>query len=150
MNDGSTSLRRIVNFLIGTSVPSLAVGYATFYSIFPSESFPVTSDASVAWILLVLLFSSIIGAMGGEDLRMALLASFAAIPVGLLIALLFTFAPAFSGTYLLEPSAVPFFVAHNAVFVLALAFPINLFGAVLGQVVRDRIRLDLRTRRLAR
>jgi hypothetical protein len=132
----------IIRYLIGISPPALAVGYACFYSIFPSETFPVTSDASAGWILFVLLVAAIIGGMVGEDLREALLSAFVAVPVGFLLAIAMAYTPAFAGLYLLEPSAVPFFMAHYSVFVLALAFPLDLVGAILGQVVRARLQFE--------
>jgi hypothetical protein len=135
-------LRSIARFLIGLSAPALAVGYATFYSIFPSATFPVTSDASAGWILVVLVVAAIAGGMVAEELRTALLTSFVAIPVGFTLAVAMALAPALAGLYLLEPSAVPFFMAHFSIFVLAMAFPINLVGAILGQVVRERLRVE--------
>ncbi len=135
-------LQAIVRFLIGISAPALAVGYASFYSIFPSATFPVTSDASAAWILLILLVAALVGGTVGENLREALLSSFVSIPVGFLVGIAMAYAPALAGLYLLEPSAVPFFIAHYSLFVLAMAFPINLVGAILGQLLRGRLRFE--------
>jgi len=130
-------------------VPALALGYTAFYSIFPSATFPVSSDASFAWILLVLFTASVVGGMQAEYLQEALVAAVAALPLGFAVAVLLAFSPGFAGLYLLEPSAVPFFMAHYAVLVLVLSFPVNLLGAVIGQLVRDRFRASRVPNRLS-
>ncbi|HYY48644.1 MAG TPA: hypothetical protein VFA17_08165 [Thermoplasmata archaeon] len=132
-------LGTIIRFLIGMTPLALAVGYASLYTIFPSATFPATSDPSAAWILVVLLLTAVAGGSVAEELRAALVASLAAIPVGFVVGLAMAFAPAVAGLYLLAPTALPFFMAHYSIFVVGLAFPLSLVGSILGQVLRGRL-----------
>ena len=148
--DWSAQFRRVLRILRTSIVPALALGYTAFYSIYPSATFPVSSDASFGWILLVLLTASVVGGMQAEYLQEALVAAVAALPLGFALAVLLAFTPGFAGLYLLEPSAVPFFIAHFAILVLVLSFPVNLLGAVIGQLIRDRFRASRAPNRLSR
>lgn len=136
--DWLVQFRRAVRILRSATVPALALGYTAFYSIFPSATFPVSSDASFVWILVVLLAAGVLGGIQAEELEEGLVAAVAALPLGFAVGVLLAFTPGFAGLYLLEPGAVPFFMAHYAVLVLVLSFPVNLLGAVVGQVLRDR------------
>lgn len=137
-SDLSVLLRRSVRVLRSASILALALAYAAFYSIFPSATFPVSGDASFAWIFLVLAAASVIGGMESGNLQEAVLSAVVALPLGFAVAVLLVFSPAFAGLYFLEASVVPFFVARYALLVLTLSLPVNLLGAVVGQFLRDR------------
>ena len=148
--DWWAQFRRVLRILRISLVPALALGYTAFYSIYPSATFPVSSDASFSWILLVLFAASIAGGIQAEYLQEALVAGVAALRLGFALAVLLAFTPGLAGLYLLEPSAVPFFIAHFAILVLVLSFPVNLLGAVIGQLIRDRFRASRAPNRLSR
>jgi hypothetical protein len=138
LSDLSVLFRSAMRVLRAALVPALALGYTAFYSIFPSATFPVMSDASFVWILIVLVLASLVGGIEANELRELIVAGMVALPLGFGMAVFLVFTPAFAGLYFLEPSAVPFFVAHYAILALVLSFPVNLVGGVVGQFVRDR------------
>ena len=131
----SARLQQAIRVLRSVCILALALGYAAFYSIFP-----VSGDASFPWIFLVLAAASVLGAMEAAELQEAVVAAMLALPLGYLVAVLLAFSPAFAGLYFLEPSLVPFFMARYSILVLALSLPVNLGGAVVGQLLRDRFR----------
>ena len=136
----SARLQQTIRVLRSVCILALALGYAAFYSIFPSATFPVSGDASFPWIFLVLAAASVFGGMEASELQEAVVAAMLALPLGYLVAVLLAFSPAFAGLYFLEPSLVPFFMARYSILVLALSLPVNLGGAVVGQLLRDRFR----------
>jgi hypothetical protein len=131
---------RTARGLIVCVAPTLAFGYAIFYSIFPAATFPVSGDASFPWIFFVVLGGAIVGAMQARGLPEAIVAEFVAIPFGLLLAVLLALSPALAGLYLLEPVAVPLFIAHYSVLVVALGIPVVLLGTIVGQILQGWIR----------
>jgi len=145
-----TALHRLARGVIAGIAPTLAFGYAIFYSIFPSATFPVSGDASFVWIFFVVLTGAIVGGIQAQDLPEAIVAEFLSIPLGLAVAVLLAWSPAFAGFYLLDPSGVPFFVVHYSVLVVALGVPVVLVGAIVGQVLREWVRKDRAPRGLAR
>ncbi len=136
----SARLQQAIRVLRSACILALALGYAAFYSIFPSATFPVSGDAFFPWIFLVLAAASVLGGMEAGELQEAVVAAMLALPLGYLVAVLLAFSPAFAGLYFLEPSLVPFFMARYSILVLALSLPVNLGGAVAGQLLRDRFR----------
>src|SRR5207245_8941732 len=102
-------------------VPALALGYTAFYSIYPSATFPVSSDASFSWILLVLFAASIAGGIQAEYLQEALVAGVAALRLGFALSVVLAVTARLAGLYLIEPSPVPFFIAPFAILVLVLS-----------------------------
>jgi hypothetical protein len=132
-------LRQVLRGLVVACVPALAFGYAIFYSVYPSATFPVSGDASFLWIFIVALVGTIIGGMQAKGLAEAIIAEFVALLLGYVIAVLLALSPAFAGLYLLAPSGVPFFVARYSLLVVALGIPIVLVGSIIGQIVQERI-----------
>src|SRR5205809_857479 len=68
----SARLQQTIRVLRSACILALALGYAAFYSIFPSATFPVSGDASFPWIFLVLALSlpvNLGGAVVGQLLR---------------------------------------------------------------------------------
>jgi len=136
----SAKFHEVMRVLRSACILALALAYTAFYSIFPSATFPVSSDASFVWILLVLAVASVLGGIETGNLKEAVLSAVVALPLGYAVVVLVVFSPAFAGLYFLELSVVPFFVARYTFLVLALSLPLNLAGAVAGQFLRDRFR----------
>src|SRR5213594_489169 len=106
----------------------------------PVRDVPGVGRCILPWIFLVLAAASVFGGMEAAELQEAVVAAMLALPLGYLVAVLLAFSPAFAGLYFLEPSLVPFFMARYSILVLALSLPVNLGGAVVGQLLRDRFR----------
>ena len=134
--DLSSRLRRLARILLVSLLPSLALGYAIFYVLFPLATFPVSSDASFGWILFVLIAAAILAGFVAEDLPAALTAGFFGVVLGILVGVLLTLSPAFAGFYFLAPGDVPVFVIHYGVLVVAAAFPVNMVATIIGQALR--------------
>src|SRR5439155_776000 len=81
-------LQQAIRVLRAACILALALGYAAFYSIFPSATFPVSGDASFPWIFLVLAAASVLGAMEAGELQEAVVAAMLALPLGYLVAVL--------------------------------------------------------------
>src|SRR2546428_9442569 len=105
---------------------ALALPYTAFYSIIPTATLPVPSDASFVWIFLVLAVASVLGGIETGNLKEAVLSAVVALPLGYAVVVLLVFSPAFAGVYFLELSVVPFFVGRYTFFVLALSLPLKL------------------------
>src|SRR5207244_12406767 len=90
----SARLQPTIRVLRSACILALALGYAAFYSIFPSATFPVSGDASFPWIFVVLAAASVLGGVDAGALRGAVWAAWLALPRGVQGAVLLAFSPA--------------------------------------------------------
>src|SRR3989442_14270764 len=134
----SAKFHEVMRVLRSACILALALAYTAFYSIFPSATFPVSSDASFVWILLVLAVASVLGGIETGNLKEAVLSAGVAVPPGYAVVVLVVFLPAFPGLYFFELSGGPFFLVRYTFFVLALSPPLNLAGGGAGQFFRGR------------
>src|SRR2546427_10489783 len=77
----SAKFHEIVRVLRSACILAFALAYTAFYSIFPSATFPVSSDASFLGVLLVLAVASVLGGAGTRKLSAAVLSALGGLPV---------------------------------------------------------------------
>src|SRR3989475_11316168 len=128
VRDLSAKFHEVMRVLRSASILALALCYTAFYSIFPSATFPVSSDASFVWILLVLAVASVLGGIETGNLKEAVLSAVVGLPLGYAVGVLLVFSPAFAGVYFLELRVWRCFVVRYTFFVLALALALTLSG----------------------
>lgn len=135
--DPKALVRRLAKVAELSLVLAMALGYAVFYSVFPSSSVPATGDASFLWILIVMIPVAIVVGLAADDIPMAMESSFLSIPAGLVVSTLMGMSPGLAGLYILAPDEIPFFLAHYGLAYFALGFVLNIAGTFLGFLLRE-------------
>lgn len=135
--DPRAILRRAGKLAELSLVLGLALGYAAFYAVYPSSSVPTSGDASFPWILAILIPVSLLVGLAAEDVPIAMEASILSIPAGLAVSTVMGLTPGLAGLYIVAPDEIPFFVAHYALAIFALAFVVNIAGTFVGFALRD-------------
>ena len=120
----------------------LVVGYLAFHTAFPNVSVPATGNPSLLPVLAALFGSAVLVGLLTDELQVAILQVFAAIPLGLAVASALALSPVLTGIVVAQSSDIVFFVVRLGLPVFLLALLTSIFGSVLGMAMQRTIGLD--------
>ena len=119
----------------------LALGYSIFYFVFPNVSVPATGEASLLFILGILVTAAILGGLVTEDLSSGVIQGFASLPIGILVAFSLAVSPIATGFLEVRSDDIFSFVVRLGLPLSLLAVPLNITFGLIGLVIRERFGL---------
>jgi hypothetical protein len=142
LRDLVARFRRYLKVLAIASFLGLALGYATFYSVFPNVTVPATGEASLALILGVLSMAAILAGLVTEELPMSVIQAFLSIPLGIFVAFVLAISPTVAaGSVEVRPDEIFPFVLRLGLPMYLIAVPLNSVFGVIGLLIRERFGL---------
>ena len=114
----------------------LAVGYTTFYSVFPNVTVPASEEPSLPLILGVLAMAGLLAGLMTEDLRMGVVQGFLSIPVGLVIAF-----AVLTGFLEVQVDDIFSFITRLGLPIYLFALPLYIVTGIAGMLLRERFGL---------
>ncbi|TLZ86075.1 MAG: hypothetical protein E6K00_07630 [Methanobacteriota archaeon] len=119
----------------------LAVGYTTFYSVFPNVTVPASEEPSLPLILGVLAMAGLLAGLMTEDLRMGVVQGFLSIPVGLVIAFALAISPVLTGFLEVQVDDIFSFITRLGLPIYLFALPLYIVTGIAGMLLRERFGL---------
>lgn len=133
-----TRVRRYLKALAIAAFLGLALGYATFYFVFPTVSVPATEEASLALLLGVLVMVAILSGLVTEDLPASVMQAFVSVPIGILVAFALAMSPIATGVLEVRADELSAFVLRLGLPLYLLAVPLYSIFGVVGLLLRER------------
>jgi len=116
----------------------LALGYCTFYFLFPNVSVPAAGESSIAAVLGILAIAGILAGLVTEDLPSAVLQSFIAVPIGVTLVFVFAVSPVITGVLEVRADDLMAFIVRLGLPLYLLAVPMYCVSGLVGLLLRDR------------
>ncbi|MCI4371842.1 MAG: hypothetical protein L3J78_04260 [Thermoplasmata archaeon] len=132
------TLRSVGRMAALSGVLGLASGYATFYGVFPVAGVPATSEASIPFLLTVMLFTSILVGAASETIAESFFEAFFGLFVSIAVATVMALSPALVGVAFVSPDSVPAFIIQYGFVLFVLGFFIDLVGGIVGLLLREK------------
>jgi hypothetical protein len=130
--------RRLLKTLVVAAFLGLALGYSTFYFLFPNVSVPAAEEASLPVILGLLVLAAILAGLVTEELPSGMVQAIASVPIGILVAFLLAVSPALTGLLEVRADEMFSFVGRLGSFLYLLAVPVYIIFGVVGLLIRER------------
>jgi hypothetical protein len=134
-------VRRLVRVSALAGFLGLLLGFAVFYTTYPSASIPPSGETNPLLMFGALFSAAILVGLLSDDLLAGVLQVFFALPTAAVVASLLSFAPVFGGLIVSRPDDIIFFTLRTGFPLLFLSIPIILLGSVIGIVLQERFRL---------
>ena len=134
-------IRRLAKNLLIAAFLGLALGYTTFYSVFPNVSAPAAGESSFPLIIGILAAAALVAGLVTEDLPECVTQAFLGIPFGIGIAFAIAISPVLTGFLEVRIEDLFSFIVRLGLPVYLLAVPLYLVGSLAGLLVRERLGL---------
>ena len=129
------AIARIVSL---SAVLGVAGGYAVFYGVFPLTGIPAAGEASVLFILALLVFTAVLVGLATENLREMIFQSLLALFLSGVAASAMALSPALAGVEFVAPDSIPVFMFHYGFLLFVLGYIVDLVGMSVGLALRER------------
>lgn len=138
MADWDRLLRHAVRVLALSGVLGLASGYSAFYAVFPNMTFPAASEASLGYVLLLLVLAALPCGFLAARLQDVVVQAFVAVPLGMVVASLLAVSPILTGLVEGQADVIAYEVTRSGFFVFILALILDSVGGAFGLMFRER------------
>ncbi len=119
----------------------LALGYVVFNSVFPNVSFPASGETSAVLAIGILVLASFLAGVATVDLRLVVIQSFLAIPIGIAVASALAISPILTGQVEVGSDELVGFVLRFGIPIYLLALPVFPVLGIAGLFLREHLRL---------
>ena len=116
----------------------LAAGYSAFYAVYPNMTVPSAGEASLGYLLILLLATSVPAGFLTSSLQDGVLQVFFSIPFGVAVASALSVSPILTGIGA-QADVLVYDVIRNGFVIFLLAPLMDVIGGSLGLVLRERL-----------
>lgn len=139
MSDLRRLLRRIARSVALAAFLGLAAGYSAFYAVYPNMTVPAAGEASLGYLLILLLVTSVPAGFLTSSLQDGVVQVFLSIPFSIAVASVLSVSPIFTGIVGGQADVLVYDVIHNGFFIFLLALFMDVLGGSLGLAFRERL-----------
>jgi len=132
-------LRRVLRTLLLSTFLGLALGYTVFYSVFPLVSFPADSEPNLVLVVLVLFCAAVLAGFETQEVPLAILQAFLAVPIGAAVASGIALSPVMTGFVEARADEIVGFTLVLGFPILLLSMPMNIASPLVGMWIRGQV-----------